>query len=51
MLREGTIVDATLIAAPPSTKNTGKKRDPAMPQTEKGNQSYGNPPIYKRGDK
>ena len=38
MLREGTIVDATLIAAPPSTKNTEKKRDPAMHQTKKGNQ-------------
>jgi IS5 family transposase len=37
MLREGTIVDATLIAAPPSTKNTEKKRDPAMHQTKKGN--------------
>ena len=40
MLREGTIVDATLIAAPPSTKNTEKKRDPAMHQTKKGNQWY-----------
>ena len=38
LLREGTIVDATLIAAPPSVKNRDKKRDPAMHQTKKGNQ-------------
>ena len=30
MMREGTIVDATLIAAPPSTKNKDGKRDPEM---------------------
>ncbi|WP_421621999.1 IS5 family transposase [Alkalilimnicola ehrlichii] len=40
MLREGTIVDATLIAAPPSTKNRDKARDPEMHQTKKGNQYY-----------
>jgi IS5 family transposase len=34
----GTIVDATLIAAPPSTKNEDKARDPQMHQTKKGNQ-------------
>lgn len=38
MLREGTIVDATLIAAPPSTKNRDKQRDPEMHQTKKGNE-------------
>ncbi len=38
LLREGTLVDATLIAAPPSTKNLEKKRDPEMHQTKKGNQ-------------
>jgi IS5 family transposase len=38
MLRAGTVVDATLIAAPSSTKNTGGKRDPEMHQTKKGNQ-------------
>lgn len=38
MLREGTIVDATLIAAPPSTKNKDKARDPEMHQAKKGNQ-------------
>ncbi len=40
MLRQGTIVDATLIAAPSSTKNAEGKRDPAMSQTKKGNQWY-----------
>jgi len=34
----GTIVDATIIAAPSSTKNKQKKRDPEMHQTKKGNQ-------------
>ncbi|MCG3202238.1 MAG: IS5 family transposase [Gammaproteobacteria bacterium] len=36
----GTIVDATIIAAPPSTKNKEKKRDPDMHQTRKGNPWY-----------
>lgn len=36
-LREGTIVDATLIEAPPSTKNRARARDPEMHQTKKGN--------------
>ena len=39
-MREGTIVDATIIAAAPSTKNKAKQRDPAMKQTRKGNQWY-----------
>ncbi|MEZ2745892.1 IS5 family transposase [Halopseudomonas bauzanensis] len=39
-MREGTIVDATLIAAAPSTKNKARKRDPEMKQTRKGNQWY-----------
>ena len=38
ILREGTIVDATLIAAPPSTKNHGRQRDPEMTSSKKGNQ-------------
>ena len=38
MLRAGTVVDATLIAAPSSTKNAGGRRDPEMHQTKKGNQ-------------
>ena len=37
LLREGTIVDATLIAAPSSTKNQDKKRDREMSSTKKGN--------------
>ena len=40
LLREGTLVDATLIAAPPSTKNLKRERDPEMHQTKKGNQWY-----------
>ena len=35
-LREGTIVDATIIEAPPSTKNRTGERDPEMHQTKKG---------------
>lgn len=40
LLRQGTIVDATLIAAPPSTKNRTKSSDPEIKQTRKGNQWY-----------
>src|SRR5881397_3078413 len=36
----GTIVDATIIGAPSSTKNADKKRDPEMRQTRKGQQWY-----------
>ena len=36
LLKSGTIVDATIIAAPPSTKNADGKRDPEMHQTKKG---------------
>ena len=36
----GTIVDATIIAAPSSTKNAAKARDPEMHQTRKGQQWY-----------
>ncbi len=38
LMRQGTIVDATIIAAPPSTKNKSKTRDPEMHQTKKGNE-------------
>ncbi len=38
LLREGTVVDATIVAAPSSTKNAQGKRDPQMHQTKKGNQ-------------
>jgi transposase, IS5 family len=40
ILKTGTIVDATLIAAPSSTKNATGQRDPEMHQTQKGNQWY-----------
>lgn len=39
-VRSGTIVDATIIDAPSSTKNKDKARDPEMHQTKKGNQWY-----------
>ena len=38
LVKEGTLVDATIIAAPPSTKNADKARDPEMHQTKKGNE-------------
>ena len=37
MLREGSIVDASIIAAPTSTKNKARQRDPEMHQTKKSN--------------
>jgi len=40
LMREGTIVDATLISAPSSTKNAEGTRDPEMHQAKKGNQWY-----------
>ncbi len=40
LLRGATIVDATLIAASPSTKNEAQKRDPEMRSSKKGNQWY-----------
>jgi IS5 family transposase len=40
MLRTGTVVDATLIAAPSSTKNHSGTRDPEMHQSKKGQQWY-----------
>jgi len=40
VLRQGSIVDATLIEAPSSTKNSSGKRDPEMHQTRKGKQWY-----------
>ncbi len=39
-MSKGTIVDATIIAAPSSTKNASKQRDPDMHQTRKGQQWY-----------
>lgn len=40
MMHGGTIVDASLIAAPKSTKNQDGRRDPEMHQTKKGNEWY-----------
>ena len=40
LLRTGTVVDATLIAAPSSTKNADGERDPEMHQAKKGNNWY-----------
>ena len=40
LLREGTLVDASLIAAPPSTKNKARARDPEMHSSKKGKQWY-----------
>lgn len=37
-LRQGTVVDATIITAPPSTRNRAGERDPEMHQTKKGDQ-------------
>jgi len=40
IMHGGTIVDATIISAPNSTKNSAGERDPEMHQTKKGNQWY-----------
>lgn len=38
MMKEGTLVGAMIIEAPPSTKNAEKRRDPDMHQTKMGNE-------------
>jgi len=40
LMKQGTIVDATIIHAPSSTKNARQERDPEMKQTRKGNTWY-----------
>ena len=50
-MKQGTIVDATLIAAPSSTKNKEGKRDPEMHQTKKGNQWYFGMKVHAGVDK
>ena len=40
LLKEGTLIDTTIIAAAPSTKNRQRQRDPEMHQTKKGNQWF-----------
>ena len=50
-LRHGTIVDATIISAPSSTKNETKTRDPEMKQTRKGNTWYFGMKVHVGTDK
>jgi transposase, IS5 family len=50
-MKQGTIIDATLIAAPSSTKNKAGERDPEMHQTKKGQQWYFGMKIHAGVDK
>lgn len=50
IMHGGTIVDATIIASTPSTKNKDKKRDPEMHQTKKGNQWYHGMKVHAGAD-
>jgi transposase, IS5 family len=50
-MKQGTIIDATLIAAPSSTKNKAGERDPEMHQSKKGNQWYFGMKIHAGVDK
>jgi IS5 family transposase len=51
LLRSGTIVDATIIAAPSSTKNASASRDPEMKQTRKGRNWHFGMKLYIAADK
>src|SRR5258705_1236190 len=51
LLRSGTIVDATIIAAPSSTKNASATRDPEMKQTHKGRNWHFGMKLHIRADK
>ena len=51
ILNEGTIVDASIICAPSSTKNKDHKRDPEMKSTKKGNQWYFGMKVHVGTDK
>ena len=51
LLRSGTIVDATIIAAPSSTKNASATRDPEMKQTRKGRNWYFGMKLHVGADK
>jgi transposase, IS5 family len=51
LLRAGTIVDATIIAAPSSTKNASATRDPEMKQTRKGKNWYFGMKLHIGADK
>jgi IS5 family transposase len=50
-MKQGTIIDATLIAAPSSTKNKAGERDPEMHQTKKGKQWYFGMKVHAGVDK
>lgn len=50
IMHGGTIVDATIISAPSSTKNATGKRDPEMHQTKKGNQWYHGMKVHAGAD-
>ena len=50
IMHGGTIVDATIISAPSSTKNRTGERDPEMHQTKKGNQWYHGMKVHAGGD-
>jgi transposase, IS5 family len=51
ILKQGTIVDATILSAPSSTKNEKKSRDPEMRQTKKGNTWYFGMKVHVGTDK
>lgn len=51
LLKQGTIVDATIISAPSSTKNESRTRDPEMKQTKKGNTWYFGMKVHVGTDK
>ena len=50
LMHGGTIVDATIISAPSSTKNRTGTRDPEMHQTKKGNQWYHGMKVHAGAD-
>lgn len=50
MMKKGTIVDATIITSPSSTKNRERKRDPEMSSTKKNNQYYFGMKVHAGGD-
>ena len=50
LLKQGSVIDASLIDAPSSTKNKNKQRDPEMSQTKKSNQWYFGMKAHIRSD-
>ncbi|MCZ6824268.1 MAG: IS5 family transposase, partial [Gemmatimonadetes bacterium] len=51
LVKRGTIVDATILHAPSSTKNASRRRDPEMRQTKKGNTWYFGMKVHVGTDK